>query len=256
MTVLQVPPDAPVWMSAGADIILLLHITGGTVAMVAGAVALVSSKGDNLHRVAGTVFFLAMLVMAGIGATVAPFLDDGQRPNTVAGVLTFYLVLTAWTTVQRQDGGVGHFTIVGFAVALGAAVAGALFALEAQASPTGTIDDSPPQAFYLFMIVGGVAAATDLKVILRGGIAGAPRIARHLWRMCVGLFIAAGSFFLGQQQMLPSFMRGTLWQFAPVLAPLLFMLYWLVRVRLTNWATRTPDAASGENAVALAKANG
>ncbi len=242
-------------MSAGADIILLLHITGGTVAMVAGAVALVSRKGDNLHRVAGTVFFLAMLVMAGIGATVAPFLDDGQRPNTVAGVLTFYLVLTAWTTVQRQDGGVSRFAIVGFAVALGAALAGLLFALEAQASPTGTIDDSPPQAFYLFMIVGGIAAATDLKVILRGGISGAPRTARHLWRMCVGLFIASGSFFLGQQQMLPSFMRGTLWQFAPVLAPLLFMLYWLVRVRLTNWATRTPDAAPGESAVTLAKAN-
>lgn len=250
MTVLQVPPDAPVWMSAGADVILLLHITGGTVAMVAGAVALVSRKGDNLHRVAGTVFFLAMLVMAGIGATVAPFLDDGQRPNTVAGVLTFYLVLTAWTTVQRQDGGVGRFAIVGFAVALGAALAGLLFALEAQASPTGTIDDSPPQAFYLFMIVGGIAAATDLKVILRGGIAGAPRIARHLWRMCVGLFIASGSFFLGQQQMLPSFMRGSVLQFAPVLAPPLFMLYWLVRVRLTNWATRTPDA------VALSKADG
>jgi uncharacterized membrane protein len=231
-------------MSAGADIILLLHITGGTVAMVAGAVALVSRKGDNLHRVAGTVFFLAMLVMAGIGATVAPFLTDGQRPNTVAGVLTFYLVLTAWTTVQRQDGGVSRFAIVGFAVALGSAIAGLLFAIEAQASPTGTIDDSPPQAFYLFMIMGGMAAATDLKVILRGGISGAPRIARHLWRMCVGLFIASGSFFLGQQQMLPSFMRGTLWQFAPVLAPLLFMIYWLVRVRLTNWMTQEPESAA------------
>jgi len=238
MTVLQVPPDAPVWMSAGADIILLLHITGGTVAMVAGAVALVSRKGENVHRVAGTVFFLSMLVMASIGATVAPFLEDGQRPNTVAGVLTFYLVLTAWTTVQRQDGGVGRFAIAGFAVALGVVIAGVLFALEAQASPTGTIDDSPPQAFLLFMIVGAFAAATDLKVILRGGISGAPRIARHLWRMCVGLFIATGSFFLGQQQMLPSFMRGTLWQFAPVLAPLLFMTYWMIRVRLANWATQ------------------
>jgi uncharacterized membrane protein len=243
-------------MSAGADIILLLHITGGSVAMVAGAVALVTRKGENAHRVAGTVFFLAMLVMAGIGATVAPFLDEGQRPNTVAGVMTFYLVHTAWTTVQRQDGGVGRFAAVGFAVALGAVIAGLLFAIEAQASPTGTIDGSPPQAFYVFMIIGGIAALTDLKVILQGGISGAPRIARHLWRMCVALFIATGSFFLGQQQMLPSFMRGgTLWQFAPVLAPFLFMIYWLVRVRLTNWATQAPDVPSAENAVALAKAD-
>lgn len=244
MTVLQVPPDAPVWMSAGADMLLLLHITGGTVAMAAGAVALIARKGDPIHRAAGTAFVLGMLVMAGVGATVAPFLDDGQRPNTVAGIMTFYLVLTAWTTVRRQDGGIGRFAVPGFTVALGVAIAGLLFAIEAQQSPTGTIDDSPPRSFYMFMLIGGIAAATDLKVIMRGGISGAPRIARHLWRMCVGLFIAAGSFFLGQQQMLPSFVRGTLWQFAPVLAPLLFMIYWLVRVRFSNWATQPPNARS------------
>jgi len=225
------------WMSVGADMLLLLHITGGSTAMVAGAAALVARKGETLHRVAGTVFFLAMLVMAAIGATVAPFLDDGQRANTVAGIMTFYLILTAWTTVRRQDGGVDRFAILGFAIALGVAIAGLLFAMEAQSSPTGTLDNSPPQAFYIFMIIGGFAAATDLKVILAGGISGAPRIARHLWRMCTGLFIAAGSFFLGQQQMLPSFMLGS-WQFVPVLAPILFMIYWMIRVRLTNWATQ------------------
>lgn len=235
MTVLQVPPGSPEWAFVAADIVLVLHITGGSVAMAAGAVALITRKGERIHRVAGTVFFLGMLVMAAIGATVAPFLTDGQRPNTIAGVLTFYLVLTAWTTIRRQDGGVDRFAILGFFVALGAAIAGVLFALEAQSSPTGTIDGSPPQAFTFFMIVGGFAAASDLKVILRGGISGAPRIARHLWRMCVGLFIAAGSFFLGQQQVFPDYLRGSLWLFVPVFAPLLLMLFWLVRVRLTNW---------------------
>jgi uncharacterized membrane protein len=238
MTVLQVPPDAPAWMSVGADMLLLLHVTGGTVAMAAGAVAMFSRKGEPVHRVSGTVFFLAMLVMAGVGAAVAPFLTDGQRVNTIAGIMTFYLVLTAWTTVQRQDGGVGRFAILGFMVAAGTALAGVLFALEASASPTGTIDDAPPQSFYIFMAIGGLAALTDLKVILMGGITGAPRIARHLWRMCVGLFIATGSFFLGQQQMLPSFMRGTLWQFIPVLTPFLVMAYYLVLVRFTNWASQ------------------
>jgi len=238
MTVLQVPSDAPVWMSVGADMLLLLHITGGSVAMAAGTVAMFSKKGEPVHRASGTVFFLAMLLMAGIGAAVSPFLDEGQRTNTVAGVMTFYLVLTAWTTVQRQDG-VGRFAPLGFMVAFGAAVAGLLFAIEAGQSPTGTIENSPPQAFYIFMIIGGIAALTDLKVILVGNITGAARLARHLWRMCVGLFIATGSFFLGQQQMLPSFMRGgTLWQFVPVLTPFLVMAYYLVVVRFTNWASQ------------------
>ena len=114
MTVLQVPPGSPEWAFVAADIVLVLHITGGSVAMAAGAVALITRKGERIHRVAGTVFFLGMLVTAAIGATVAPFLTDGQRPNTIAGVLTFYLVLTAWTTIRRQDGGVDRFAILGF----------------------------------------------------------------------------------------------------------------------------------------------
>jgi hypothetical protein len=40
-------------------------------------------------------------------------------------------------------------------------------------------------------------SAGDARMLARGGVLGAKRIARHLWRMCFGLFIAAGSFFLG-----------------------------------------------------------
>lgn len=237
MTVLAAPPGSPLWMSVGADLLLLAHITGGGTAIVAGAVALAAPKGETLHRISGTVFFLSMLMMAAVGAGVAPFLSDGQRANTVAGVMTFYLVLTAWTTVQRQSG-VDRFAIAGLAVALGVAIAGLLFAMQAAASPTGTLDDSPPQAFYIFMIIGGFAALGDLKVILQRGITGNARIARHIWRMCTAYLIAAGSFFLGQQQVLPAFIRGSFWQFLPIIVPLLFMIYWLVRVRFVR--SRTP----------------
>lgn len=235
MTTLELPADSPAWAFAAADIVLLLHIAGGAIGMGAGTVALLAPKGDSVHRAAGTLFFLGMLMCAAIGAAVAPFLNEGQRPNTVAGVLSFYLVLTALTAVRREDGGRDRFAILGFAIALGATIAGALFALEARASPTGTIDNSPPQAFLFFMIVGGFAAAGDLKVILQGGISGAPRIARHLWRMCVGLFIAVGSFLLGQQQVLPPLLRGSPLIFAIVFTPIVIMIVWLIRVRLTKW---------------------
>ena len=243
MTVLQVPPDAPAWASIGADLLLLGHITGGSVAIVSGAVALLARKGEPLHRAAGTVFFLAMLLAAGIGAVVSPFLTDGQRANTLAGTLTFYLVLTAWAAVQRADGG-GRSALVigGFLVALVGALVATLFMFQAQASPTGTLDDAPPQAFYVFMLIGWISAATDLKVIMVGGITGAPRIARHLWRMCVALLVASGSFFLGQQQVMPVFMRGSPWLFVPTFAPLAFLIFWMIRVRLTNWYRNAPDA--------------
>ena len=68
-------------------------------------------------------------------------------------------------------------------------------------------------------------------MILRGGIAGSARIARHLWRMSAALTIASGSFFLGQQRVMPAAMRGSPWLFVPVFAPLLLMVFWLIRVR-------------------------
>jgi hypothetical protein len=42
-----------------------------------------------------------------------------------------------------------------------------------------------------------LAAAGDVRMLLSRGVFGARRITRHLWRMCYGLFIAAGSFFHG-----------------------------------------------------------
>ena len=53
-----------------------------------------------------------------------------------------------------------------------------------------------PVGMILFMgSVCLLAAAEDVRMLVRGGVFGAQRIARHLWRMCFGLFIAAETFF-------------------------------------------------------------
>jgi hypothetical protein len=79
-------------------------------------------------------------------------------------------------------------------------------------------------------------------VLLRRGITGTARIARHLWRMCFSLFIASGSFFLGQMQVLPESLQNSAFPFAAAFAPLLVMLFWLVWVR-TGWRRRQKVAA-------------
>jgi len=71
-------------------------------------------------------------------------------------------------------------------------------------------------------------------MLARGGISGRQRITRHLWRMCYGLFIATGSFFLGQQQVFPAFLRGSIFLTVLALLPFLLMIYWLFRVRFSK----------------------
>ncbi len=66
-------------------------------------------------------------------------------------------------TIRRRDGGIGAFEKAGFAVALGVVAAGLGFIAAARNSPTGTIANTPPQAFYVFVLVGGIAAARTSK---------------------------------------------------------------------------------------------
>ena len=229
--ILHVTPGSSWWLFAAANLILFLHIAGGTVGIISGAVALLSRKGERLHRVAGTIFLVSMLIMATIGAAASPFLPVPSMPNVFAGILAFYLVATGWVAVKREDGRIGRFEKGGLGVALGIVAAGTSFILIAMNSPSGRIDNMPPEGFFMFVLVGAIAAAGDLKMILRGGISGSARIARHLWRMCAALTIASGSFFLGQQRIMPAYMRGSPWLFVPVIAPLLLMVFWLIRVR-------------------------
>jgi hypothetical protein len=52
--------------------------------------------------------------------------------------------------------------------------------------------------------------------------------------MSVALFIAAGSFFLGQPQVFPAALRKTNLLFVPAVLPLILMIFWLFRIRAQN----------------------
>src|SRR5512135_2584009 len=80
----------------------------------------------------------------------------------------------------------------------------------------------------------GAGRNSYLKVIVRGGISGRARIARHAWRMCVALFIATGSFFLGQQKVMPAWIQGSTTLTLLGVAPLVLMFFWLIRIRFSG----------------------
>jgi hypothetical protein len=94
-------------------------------------------------------------------------------------------------------------------------------------------------AIYAFTAVLAIAAVTDARLVWRGGISGAPRIARHLWRMCLGLTLAVGSAFSnGLARLLPGPYHVPLYFHLPKLLPLGLLIFWLIRVRFTDWYER------------------
>jgi hypothetical protein len=106
--------------------------------------------------------------------------------------------------------------------------------LRAAANPTGLPDGDTPAIYFVFAGLAAMAAAFDLRMILRGGIAGARRVARHLWRMCFALFVASGSLFLGQPQVFPAPLRGSPLLIGLAVAPLVVMVFWMLKVRFTR----------------------
>ena len=193
---------------------LQIHIVAGLLAILAGFVALFSRKGQRLHRRSGRVFVAAMLVMLGTAAIMAIFFVD-ERANGIAALLTIYLVATSLLTVTRRVDEVRGIT-TGLAVVA--------FVLGAWGFVHGT-------GGVVLALVGFGCGIADLRLLAQGSISGARRLTRHLWRMTIALLIATGSFFLGQAEVLPVPAQNFALLSLPVLAVLLALIYWLVRLR-------------------------
>jgi uncharacterized membrane protein len=208
-------------------VILVPHILAGVLGIVAGFVALYATKGARLHRKSGMIFVYAMLVLSASGALMALT----WRPNTgnvMAGVLTFYLVLTAVLTVRRSAPWLDFAAML---VGLAGGLSGIALGFDAIARG-GIRQGIPAPVFFTFGAIGLLAIAGDVRMIRTGGLRPGPRLARHLWRMCLGLLIAAASFFLGPPGRVPEMIRIPALLPVPVLVPLVAMLYWLWRIRV------------------------
>lgn len=208
---------------------LLVHILGGGLGIVSGFVALSAAKGGKLHRGSGRLFVYAMLTMS-FGGVVIATLFKPSVASVIGGLLTAYLVITALTTVSPPAGWSRRLDVGLMLVAAAVGLTGVTVGFEALASASGRMDGLPPFPFFMHGVVALLAGAGDVRMLRLGGVHGAPRLARHLWRMCWALWIATASFFLGQAKVIPKPVRIPVLLALPV-AVLVTMLYWLWRVR-------------------------
>jgi hypothetical protein len=225
--------------------VLLVHICAGTLGLLSGTAAILFRKGSPRHVLAGRIFVASMLIMAVFAVYLA--IVRHQPSNLGGGILTFYLIGTAWLTARRRDGKANRFDWVLLLIPLALGILTWLSGIKIVRSGAGSPDGVPVGMTFFMGSVMLLAAAGDVRMLLRGGIFGAQRIARHLWRMCFGLFIAAGSFFMGPsnrplrllsavglgQHLSPALFSTTLYLILTVL-PLILLIFWLIRVRFTN----------------------
>ncbi|MEX2182606.1 MAG: hypothetical protein WD771_11240 [Gemmatimonadaceae bacterium] len=223
--------------------LLWFHITGGALALAGGYTALFARKGGRLHRAAGTLFVFAMLLMGATATVLA--IAHGTMVIALGGPLVAYLVITAVTTLRPAPEGSRRLARSLMVVAFALAISFLAVGVRTLASATGSIDGVTAPPILLNGVVALFGGIGDARVMQSGPLRSGPRLARHLWRMCFACFMAAGSFFLGQADVIPEPLR-----ILPLLAllaflPILMMLWWLwrVRARRTDGIVTTPAHA-------------
>lgn len=210
----------------------IVHIMAGSILLLAGAVALLSKKGGKTHRFAGNLFFVFIIINS-IGGAYMAYLAP-RMLSVVFGVLAFYLAASSWLTVKNIGASTKVLQFLLFGVALIDGGVGIYLGGEAADAASGTIYEGASGAYYFFGSVALLAVALDLRMFIYGGVSGAHRIIRHLWRMCFAFLLATMAIFSGQQQVFPAFIRDLNILSIPTLLVFLSLIYWVLKVKFSK----------------------
>jgi len=238
-------------------VLLPIHIVAAGLGLVSGAIALSTAKGGRWHRASGQLFAYAIFAMC--GTAVVSALVKGQATNVMAGTMTAYLVFTGVATVRPPSPGSRRRDIVLMLVALTLGLATFAGGIVAVASPDGKLFGLPSFPFFLFGVLGVSGAIGDVKTMRAGILRGAPRLSRHLWRMCMALFITTASFFSIRARVaavLPALFTTPALRALPVVLVLVTMFYWLWKVRFRrSFSQRWPTGGIGQHSTIAAAHN-
>jgi uncharacterized membrane protein len=209
--------------------LVLIHISGAVVGMISGALSMIFRKGSGLHRAAGTVFFVSMLSMSAAAVYLAIFTKPNAG-NAIGAVLTFYLVATGWMAARRRDGKTNGLDVLALLIVALVVAADSMFAYQAATSRSGMKYGYRPALYIIFGSIAFLFAVSDVRMIARGGVFGARRIARHLWRMCLAFLFALLSFYPTRARLFPAWVNDSNIMFVPHILLVASMTFWMFRM--------------------------
>ncbi|MEP3891063.1 MAG: hypothetical protein ABJN69_11430 [Hellea sp.] len=206
------------------------HIISGTIAVLAGAIALGARKGAPFHVNAGRIFAITMIISSGLGAGLGLLKLESHYITFHAGILGITLIASSWLTIRARTSQLS-FPSIGIG-AINFANAAALIAagIYAASLPESVLLGFHAGNYFFLSGMAGIAAIGDISLLFRKTLTRKHRLARHLWRMCLGFFIAAGSAFTGPgASIFPQSVQDSGILSAPELIIISLMLFWLVR---------------------------
>ena len=219
------------------NILLVIHISAGSVALLTAVIALVTAKGRRRHILAGRVYASAMTV---IFLTALPLAILGSSVFLLPiAVFSFYLVFAGWRLARNRSGlprpvdwsavaamGVTGLAMWGFGIALAR--------------------DGDDQ-WVTMLFLGGIAVAlslVDARYYFRRSREqrppGSSRIGRHLTNMLAGTISTVTAVFVVNVDTDPAWLAWIL----PTVVITPLIVWWNLRIRSQRWTVRRPGTST------------
>lgn len=100
-TILQYPTQT-ISMPSLFQILIIIHVAGGTTGLISGSISAASKKGSFLHKLSGKIFFWGMFI-ASIAALIISNLPGHKKVFLFAvGGFTLYMICSGYRIVQLK----------------------------------------------------------------------------------------------------------------------------------------------------------
>ena len=226
-------------------LLVFAHVLSGAVALLAGTIAIIARKGASIHVNFGHAFAYTMIVSSALGAALGLLKPDQFYITFHAGVLGITLIASSWIAARKSTEeralAENALSIINLINTLCLIVFG-IYALQ---QTDGALLGFAGEDYLFLAFMAGIAAISDISLWRRIAISNHHRVARHLWRMCFGFFITAGSAFTGPGgKAFPEAIQDSGILSLPELLIFLAMLFWLCRVLFTKFVKPSPEVAA------------
>ena len=202
-----------------ATILIVIHASLGTIALISGAIAMLTKKGGLYHKKVGKVFYYSML-WCGISAIIIAVLPNHESGFFIAvGVFSLYFNIAGKRALQFRKP--NHNFQIDIWISIIMLFTGVLMILLPVIS-SGVLH----VILAVFGAVGAVFACRDLYVFKHKNLATSKWLALHLSKF-IGAYISAATAFIVVNQIIP----GVLGWFLPGILGGCVIAYWIKKTK-------------------------
>ena len=203
-------------------LIYYIHAPMGGIALLAGGIALISRKGNSVHKKAGRVFYYAMLISA-LTAFIISVMPNHESPFLFSvGIFSTYFLLGGYRSLKFKNK--NHNMLLDKLIAIIMVITGLVMIIY----PV-ILDKKIDIVLLVFGLVGVIFGIRDIRLFQNKKMLREKWLKLHIGKMTGGYIASVTAFFV-VNQFLPYLLNWLL----PGVIGSIYITYWIRKINRKN----------------------